>query len=75
MSHEVMSLQLSERTGATPVTERSLAPDLARGFMLLWIALANSLHYGWLDRNGVLGGFPRRLLPRCRGHLVHLYLR
>jgi hypothetical protein len=39
MSHEVMSLRLSEQTGATPVTERSLAPDLARGFMLLWITL------------------------------------
>ena len=56
-----MSLRLSEQTGATPVTERSLAPDLARGFMLLWIALANSHYFltGGSPENGVLGGFPR----------------
>ena len=56
-----MSLRLSEQTGATPVTERSLAPDLARGFMLLWIALANSHYFltGGSTGNGVLGGFPR----------------
>ena len=30
--------------GATPLTARALGPDLARGFMLLFIALANS-HY------------------------------
>ena len=61
MSHEAMSLRLSEQTGATPVTERSLAPDLARGFMLLWIALANSHYFltGGSTGNGVLGGFPR----------------
>ena len=56
-----MSLRLSEQTGAIPVTERSLAPDLARGFMLLWIALANSHYFltGGSTGNGVLGGFPR----------------
>ena len=61
MSHEVMSLRLSKQIGATPLTERSLAPDLARGFMLLWIALANSHYFltGGSTGNGVLGGFPR----------------
>ncbi|MBB2948412.1 putative membrane protein YeiB [Actinoplanes lutulentus] len=38
-------------------TGRSLGPDLARGFMLLFIALANT-HY-FLQAGPVLGGFPR----------------
>ncbi|MGV9530193.1 DUF418 domain-containing protein [Streptomyces cellulosae] len=41
----------------TAVTARALAPDLARGFMLLFIALANS-HY-FLSGRPVLGGYPR----------------
>ncbi|MGC4942027.1 DUF418 domain-containing protein [Kribbella sp. DT2] len=43
--------------GPTAVTERALGPDLARGFMLLFIALANS-HY-FLRGSSVLGGFPQ----------------
>lgn len=34
-------------TPASPPTTRSLAPDLARGFMLLLIAVANSAWYLW----------------------------
>ncbi|GAA3736628.1 DUF418 domain-containing protein [Salinactinospora qingdaonensis] len=33
--------------GPTTSTERALAPDLARGFMLLLIALANTVWYLW----------------------------
>ncbi|MFC4561511.1 DUF418 domain-containing protein [Nocardiopsis mangrovi] len=33
--------------GPTRATERALAPDLARGFMLLMIALANTPYYLW----------------------------
>ena len=40
----------------TPISERALGPDLARGAMLLFIALANS-HY-FLRGDTVLGGFP-----------------
>lgn len=43
--------------GPTALTARALAPDLARGFMLLFIALANS-HY-FLTGPSVLGGFPQ----------------
>jgi uncharacterized protein len=39
------------------LSERVLAPDLARGVMLLFIALANS-HY-FLQSGPALGGFPR----------------
>ncbi|WP_405057586.1 DUF418 domain-containing protein [Kribbella sp. NBC_01505] len=42
--------------GPTGVGERALGPDLARGFMLLFIALANS-HY-FVDRGAAFGGFP-----------------
>ncbi|WP_246887933.1 hypothetical protein [Streptomyces sp. GESEQ-13] len=48
----------------TAVTARALAPDLARGFMLLFIALANS-HY-FLSGRPVLGGYPRDGSPRAR---------
>lgn len=41
----------------TSLAERVLAPDLARGVMLLFIALANS-HY-FLQDAPTLGGFPR----------------
>lgn len=40
----------------TPLTARALGPDLARGIMLLFIALANS-HY-FLRGQEYLGGFP-----------------
>ncbi|GAA0268394.1 DUF418 domain-containing protein [Cryptosporangium japonicum] len=43
--------------GPTPVAARALGPDLARGAMLLCIALANS-HY-FLRGPAVLGGYPR----------------
>jgi uncharacterized protein len=43
--------------GPTAVTDRALSPDLARGFLLLFIALANS-HY-FLRGPSVLGGFPQ----------------
>ena len=43
--------------GATPLTARALGPDLARGFMLLFIALANS-HY-FLPGDSHLGGYPQ----------------
>jgi uncharacterized protein len=41
----------------TPLSARALGPDLARGFMLLFIALANS-HY-FLRGPSILGGYPR----------------
>lgn len=41
----------------TALASRALAPDLARGFMLLFIALANS-HY-FLRGSAVLGGYPQ----------------
>lgn len=44
-------------TGPTALAERALAPDLARGFMLLFIALANT-HY-FLPGESVLGGYPQ----------------
>ncbi|RII14801.1 hypothetical protein DSC45_20820 [Streptomyces sp. YIM 130001] len=47
----------TELSGPTTLTKRSLAPDLARGSMLLFIALANS-HY-FLRGSHVLGGFPQ----------------
>ncbi len=42
--------------GATATAERALGPDLARGLMLWFIALANS-HY-FIDAPRVLGGYP-----------------
>ena len=44
------------QSGPTGLRARALGPDLARGFMLLFIALANS-HY-FLRGDSVLGGFP-----------------
>lgn len=44
-------------TGPLPTADRALGPDLARGAMLLFIALANS-HY-FVDAPAVLGGYPR----------------
>ncbi|HVH23148.1 MAG TPA: DUF418 domain-containing protein [Pseudonocardia sp.] len=46
--------------GATPVAARALAPDLARGGMLLLIALAN-VHYYLYDRPAGTHGYPARL--------------
>ncbi|MBC8093946.1 MAG: hypothetical protein H7Y15_18815, partial [Pseudonocardia sp.] len=46
--------------GATPVATRSLAPDLARGAMLLLIALAN-VHTLLYARPIGLRGYPRDL--------------
>jgi uncharacterized membrane protein YeiB len=43
--------------GPIALTERALGPDLARGAMLLFIALANS-HY-FLRGTTVLGGYPQ----------------
>lgn len=43
--------------GATALSARALGPDLARGAMLLFIALANS-HY-FLAAPQVLGGYPQ----------------
>ena len=47
----------TQTTGPTSLRERALGPDLARGFMLLFIALANT-HY-FLGGSSVLGGFPQ----------------
>ena len=44
--------------GATPVTDRALAPDIARGGMLLLIALANVHTWGWGHSLGVRA-YPR----------------
>jgi len=49
--------QQSAPAGAVAINERALGPDLARGFMLLFIALANS-HY-FLQGDSVRGGFPQ----------------
>jgi uncharacterized membrane protein YeiB len=43
--------------GPTALAARALGPDVARGFMLLFIALANS-HY-FLRGSSVLGGYPQ----------------
>ncbi|MDT0328822.1 DUF418 domain-containing protein [Nocardiopsis lambiniae] len=44
--------------GPAGVGERALAPDLARGFMLLFIALANTVWYLWTVPMGELGAHP-----------------
>ena len=49
---------------ATALRDRALGPDLARGVMLLFIALANSHHF--LTGPGWLGGYPRDLGPADR---------
>lgn len=63
-----MTVQLlpdaSPAPGATAAGERALGPDLTRGLMLLFIALANS-HY-FLDAPRVLGGYPRDAGPLDR---------
>jgi len=52
----VSSTPLSATPGPLAPADRALGPDLARGFMLLFIALANS-HY-FLSGDPVRGGFP-----------------
>ncbi|MFK4086125.1 DUF418 domain-containing protein [Kribbella sp. NPDC020789] len=47
---------MTTTNGPTGVGERALGPDLARGFMLMFIALANS-HYFVAGEHG-FGGFP-----------------
>ena len=44
-------------SGPTSLAGRALGPDLARGVMLLFIALANS-HY-FLEGSTLFGGFPQ----------------
>ncbi|MBS2939901.1 DUF418 domain-containing protein [Nocardioides sp. J2M5] len=51
-----MSSPSSVRVGPTAPAARALGPDLARGVMLLAIALANS-HY-FLEGSSYLGGYP-----------------
>lgn len=54
----VTSLQSGTAAGGpTGLRARALGPDLARGFMLLFIALANS-HY-FIQSDTILGGFPQ----------------
>ena len=47
---------MTDAARPTALTERALGPDLARGFMLLFIALANS-HY-FLRGATTMGGYP-----------------
>ena len=51
--------------GATALSQRALGPDLARGAMLLFIALANS-HY-FIQAADIRGGYPQdgSTLDRC----------
>lgn len=50
-----MSTTALSRPAATPVTERSLAPDLARGVMLLLIAVAHAHMYLSYEHPGLRG--------------------
>ncbi|MEV2278877.1 DUF418 domain-containing protein [Nocardiopsis sp. NPDC049922] len=52
-----MSARTASR-GPAGAGERALAPDLARGFMLLFIALANTVWYLWAVPMGGLGAHP-----------------
>ena len=51
------TVTLTQTAGPTSLRERALGPDLARGFMLLFIALANT-HY-FLAGSSVLGASRR----------------
>jgi uncharacterized membrane protein YeiB len=55
-----MSAPVPADPGATPTAARALAPDLARGGMLLLIALANVHVWGWGHPLGVRG-YPQHL--------------
>ncbi|MEV0221179.1 DUF418 domain-containing protein [Streptomyces sp. NPDC050704] len=46
------------RRGGVRVEERALAPDLARGFMLLLIVLSNTAFHLWAARSGPSGWQP-----------------
>ncbi len=56
------------------MTERALGPDLARGFMLLFIALANS-HY-FVNGPSIFGGFPTdgSAVDRAVGFLIATFV-
>ncbi|MFD7158756.1 DUF418 domain-containing protein [Kribbella sp. NPDC059898] len=60
--------------GPTELRERALGPDLARGFMLLFIALANS-HY-FVAGTAYFGGFPTDGSPldRILGTLIATFV-
>lgn len=60
--------------GPTGLRERALGPDLARGFMLLFIALANS-HY-FVAGAAYFGGFPTDGSPfdRITGTLIATFV-
>lgn len=60
--------------GPTGVGERALGPDLARGFMLLFIALANS-HY-FVAGERAFGGFPMggSVLDRGFGTVISTFV-
>ncbi|GAA1605467.1 DUF418 domain-containing protein [Kribbella karoonensis] len=60
--------------GPTGLRERALGPDLARGFMLLFIALANS-HY-FVAGTAYFGGFPTGGSPldRIVGTLIATFV-
>ena len=56
------SMTQTSPPGPTEPSARALGPDLARGFMLLFIALANT-HY-FLQGPVVRGGYPLEGSPR-----------
>ncbi|MGZ0146987.1 DUF418 domain-containing protein [Kribbella sp. WER1] len=65
---------MSTQGGPAGLTERALGPDLARGFMLLFIALANS-HY-FVSGSAYFGGFPTDGTPldRTLGVLIATFV-
>jgi uncharacterized membrane protein YeiB len=65
---------MTAQGGPTGLTERALGPDLARGFMLLFIALANS-HY-FVYGSGIFGGFPTdgSALDRAVGFVIATFV-
>lgn len=65
---------MSIQAGPTGLSERALGPDLARGFMLLFIALANSHYFVYSDR--VFGGFPTdgSAVDRVAGLLISTFV-
>ncbi|NUR99942.1 MAG: DUF418 domain-containing protein [Kribbellaceae bacterium] len=63
-----------DNRGPTGLRERALGPDLARGFMLLFIALANS-HY-FVSGTAYFGGFPTdgSAVDRILGTLISTFV-
>ncbi|PWR05537.1 hypothetical protein DKT68_26485 [Micromonospora acroterricola] len=53
-------IMVTPRTGPVPRADRALAPDLARGAMLLFIALANAANFAFAGQPG-LDGTPHGL--------------